>query len=825
MVNAEHLRSQLGALTPELGPLLPELTNLGTAAPTDAESARFALFEAVVALLEITTAQQRTLLVIDDVHWASPATLLLLRHIIRTERPLTLLLIVTFRSTELHPDEPLAQLLADLLRDNSAQRITLRGLDEQAIETLLRAAVGPDLADQAPQLAATLHAETAGNPFFVRELVAHLLESDALAKPRGDTASAILPTTLDIPDDLRSVVCYRVARLSPPTRDLMTIASVAPGAIDVSLLESLLPQNGVFLDAIDEAVAAGLLVESGYGEVDFAHALVRQAIYDNLSRARRLHLHRRFGEALEAIGDPRQHVEALAHHFAQLALDGKIDKAISYAIAAGHAATARLAYEDAAEHFQRGLDVLAQTDDPDARRHVELLLGLGQAQWSIGEPDKARDAFKQAADIAECIDDAAAVADAALGFSGPLFFGAGTMSTGSSEVLLQRALAMLDEHDSALRARVMGRLAAAHAYAGGRHDHRALAYDALKMAREAQDKHALADVLATTYWATRGPDDPDQHLHMARELTRLAEDVGDDRLLAYGRGWIAGHLLEQDDIDGALRELDELEQLADTRSDRFARWLLAAIRAMNAFIEGQLIRVETLALAAVQQWADQPQFTAPTQVFGAQMIQLRREQGRLDELVELVVSYVKQSPEVPAWRCGLAYIYAHLGDRRCGGRELELLGDLSGLPRDALWLLSITWVGTAASLLDDHSRSQQAYELLLPYANTCLVALAILCEGSMSRPLGMLATILGRYDDAALHFERALEMNARIRSPLWTAHTQYEYARMLRLRAKPRDHNRARTFLAKAAATANQLGLDALSSRASAEAHLVRPAD
>jgi DNA-binding SARP family transcriptional activator len=818
-IDLDQLRRQLGGFAPELGRLLPELMGFGTPAPADAESARFALFEAVVALLECTTAHQRMLLVIDDVHWAAPATLLLLRHVIRSERPLAMLLIVTFRSTELQSDEPLAQLLADLHRDDSVERIALRGLDERAIDTLLRAAVGPELADRAAQLTAQVHAETAGNPFFVRELIAHLLESGGLAGISEGPTAALLSAKLDIPEGLRSVVCQRVARLSDPARQLMTIASVAAGTIDVALLDRLLPERAGLLDALDETVAAGLLVECGRGAFSFAHALVRQAVYDNLGTARRLDLHRRLGEALEARDDRQEHVEALAHHFAQLALDGEIDKAISYAIAAGHAATARLAYEDAVAHFQRGLDVLAQSNHPDARRHIDLLLGLGHAGWSTGESDEARHAFKQAAEIADRIDDAAAAANAALGFSGP-FFEVGATLTRPSDALLQRALVLLDEDDSALRAHLMGRLAAVRAYAGGRHDHRALAHRALAMARSAGDKRVLADVLATCYWATRGPDDSDQHLRMAREFTLLAEEVGEVQLLGYGRAWVIGHLLERGELDGALRELDELQQLAETRNDRFSRWGLAASSAMLAFIQGHLERAESHVQEALQQWTDRPQFAPAAQVYAAQMRLLRREQGRLDEVVELVAAVVAQTPEVAAWRCALADMYAHLGDPDRAKRELELLGDLSSLPRDAFWLLSITRVATVASFLDDHRRSRHAYELLLPHANTSIVAASFLCEGSTSRPLGMLATTLGSYDDAEQHFERALTMNARIRSPVWTAHTQYEYSRMLRLRGTYGDHRRARTLLAAASATADELGLHALSERASAETRL-----
>ncbi len=820
MIDVDQLRAQLGGLAPELGRLLPELTDVGSPASADAESARFALFEAVVALLELMTARQHTLLVIDDVQWAAPATLLLLRHLIRSERRLALLIVVTFRSTELQPDEPLAQLLADLQRDNSAERVALSGLDEQAIGTLLKVAVGPALADQVGQLVANVHAETAGNPFFVCELVAHLLETDALRGTGHDSGRAFTPAKLDIPDGLRGVICHRVARLSEPARQLMTIASVATGAIDVWLVESVLSESGALLDALDEAVTAGLLVERGRGEFDFTHALVRQAVHDDLSMARRLHLHRRLGEALEARDDAHEHAEALAHHFAQLAPDGEMDKATSYAIAAGHAATARLAYEDAAAHFQRGLDLLARTQETDGRRHVDLLLGLGHSCWSTGNAERARGAFKHAAEIAHTLDDAAAAADAALGFSGPFYFGVET-SASCSEVLLQRALAMLDEPDSALRARLMGRLAASRAYAAGQHDHRVLAYDALAMARQANDKHALVDVLATCYWVTRGTTDPDRELQIARELTRLAEEVGDLQGLAYGRAWVSGHLLEQGEIRGVLRELDELQRVVQSRNDRYGRWLLAALGVMLAHIKGQLDSVESLAVEAIGHWSGGPELAAPAQVFATQMFLLRREQGRLDELVDLASANVDQSPDFAPWRCALAHIYAELGDRESARRELQLLGDLARLRHDAFWLASITMAGMAAVFLDDHNSSHQAYDLLLPHADTCLVTLAFTCEGSTSRPLGMLATTLERYDDAERHFEDALDMNARVRSPLWTAHTQYEYARLLRLRATPGDRDRARTLLAAATATANTLGLPMLSRRASAEAHLL----
>jgi tetratricopeptide (TPR) repeat protein len=805
-----ELRRRLGGLAAHLPIVLPELVDFGDRpAVADAESARLALFEAVAAVLEIAASQRRMLLVIEDVHWAAPATLQMLRHVIRSPRPLGLLIVVTYRSTEVRPGRLLAQLVADLERDANVTDVALTGLDRDSIDALVRAGFRSSASVPPAAVVAMVHAETAGNPFFVRELVADLLESTSA------DAGAGLPERLDLPDGLRTVILQRVARLTVPAQRLIRMASVVGATSTVSFLQPYFENEDGVLDALDEALAAGLLVEGQHDEFSFAHALVRRAVYDSLSVARRVRLHRRMGEALEARYDATEHADALAHHFGQLASHGESQKAIRYAIAAGDVATAGLAYEDAAGHYQRALDFVSGLPVAQPRTQIALLLALGRTSWSTGDSDAARLAFEQAAEIAQATDDAAGAADAALGFSGPLFFEVGAASTRAGVELLEQSLPMLGENDSAMKARLMGRLSAARAYGGeGRSRNEDLAHRALRMARRSHDKPALADVLATTYWATRGPDDPQRYLDMATELVRLAAEVDDVRLLAYGRGWVVGHHLENGDVLAAVRELDRLRELATTRGDRFARWLCAVADAVQAFIRGDLDRSETLALEAVGYWSDDLELGPPTQICAAQMIYVRREQGRLDEVVGLVEAYAMQNPEVAAWRCVLAQVHAQLGDHGQAARAMHVVGDLSCIPRDALWMLSATFIATTASMLGDTTRCQDAYDGLAPYADSCMAALTVMCEGSVARPLGMLATTLGRYDAAEAHFEQALVMNAAIRADLWCAHTQFEYARMLRLRDRPGDRRRSDGLLAAAVETAERLGLVALLERA-----------
>ena len=299
-----------------------------------------------------------------------------------------------------------------------------------------------------------------------------------------------------------------------------------------------------------------MLTESGAAGYAFAHALVRQAIYQGLGSARRMRLHRRVGEALEALGGVDAHPEALAHHFAHAAADGQSAKAADYALAAGRSATARVGYEEAAAHYERGLEALALAQPPDDERRCELLLELAEVRWAVGNRDRAREACLRAAELAERLGDAKRLARAALIFSGPPRMHLVGPTTESVLDLLERALTALGDDESPLRARVMSRLAVALAYLPAHRERtRTLAGDALAMARRIGEPAALAEVLASTHWATWGPDNVDERLAMNEELARRAAELDDGVLGAYAHGRGVSELLEVGDTEASRRRL------------------------------------------------------------------------------------------------------------------------------------------------------------------------------------------------------------------------------------------------------------------------------
>jgi DNA-binding SARP family transcriptional activator len=526
----DRLRAELGPLAPHLGRLMPELEALCEPARGDPESERFALFEAVAALLERATRAQPVLLVLDDLHWAAPPTLLMLRHLIRSERTLGGLVLGTYRETELDAAHPLAALLADLQRDASATKLRVGGLDERGITALLEAAAGHVIDEPGREFARVLQSETGGNPFFIREVLAHLVESGVIYRVGERWTADLAAGELEVPEGLREVIRHRVARLAEPARRALAVGAVAGPSFTLALLEAVLGKQADLLDGLEQTVTAGLLAETGPGEYAFAHALVRQAIYDAYGSARRARLHRQLGEALEALGDADSHVEALAHHFAEAAADGQAAKAATYALAAGRRASARLAFEDAAAHYERGLQALQLAPAPEEDRRGELLLALGVARWSVGDMDRAREASRLAAELAERRGEPEQFARAALAHAGPPSrFEAAATVRGPVIDLLERALEALGDGESALRARVMARLALALTFSA---PGRPLARQALDPVRRVGDRPELVAEAAAL--RALGEYFRGESLSRARaalaEAHRLIDDLTDDEL-------------------------------------------------------------------------------------------------------------------------------------------------------------------------------------------------------------------------------------------------------------------------------------------------------
>jgi len=239
---------------------------------------------------------------------------------------------------------------------------------------------------------------------------------------------------------------------------------------------------------------------------------------------------------------------------------------------------------------------------------------------------------------------------------------------------------------------------------------------------------------------------------------------------------------------------------------------------MMALFEGGFEESERLGLAALELGQRMPGLDAAG-VFGMQMFTLRREQGRLKELAPAVDHFVRTNAGAATWRPGLALVYRELGLAEQARAEFESLAadNFAGVPQDGRWVTSMAYLAEVCVFLGDAHRAAPLYAALEPFDGRNLIAPPnVACFGAAARHLGMLATTMKRWADAERHFQAALEMNSRQGGRPWLAHSQYEYAAMLRARSEPGDRERALKLLDEAGALARELGMQALVERAAA---------
>ncbi|MGH7856860.1 MAG: ATP-binding protein [Candidatus Binatia bacterium] len=802
---------------PEVGARLELPPDDGDAAPIDAEQERFQLFDAVTAFLKNASRATPLVLVLDDLHMADRASLLLLQFLAPELRDSRLLVVAAYRDVEARRTVEVARILENVAR--SGQRLPLGGLNREEASLLIEATSG-HAADDA--VVSAIHRTTEGNPLFIDELTRLLLAQGRLDAARD-------ASVLRVPQRIRDVIRGRMAPLSASSREILSMASVIGCEFDLLTLGKVagIPSERV-LDALGEPRALGMVdeVSAALGVHAFSHVLIRDTLYDDLRPRRRVELHRATGEAMEALYQTNlePHLAELAHHFVRAAAGGAVEKSVDYSTRAGHQASRQLAHEEAASHYGRALEVLATAQVPDDGSRCGLLLELGEAQWAAGEFREAKATFWRAAGLAETLRSPTELARAALGFAGHEVMFENYEANENLVRLLEKALHALGTETTALRARVLARLAAQLTDPGDEARKVALGAQAVELARQAGDTAALARVLNAVHIAVSGPDNLEESLAMTSEVVRLADELGDRRLASSARGWRLVHLLELGDRRGADRELEALKQAARATREAYLQWQVTMREAAFALLDGRFEEVErpmneALGLAAKSQ-------EMGVHYHAMQLLFLRREQGRLGEVIEAFERLVREQPLQALWRCCLAWAYAEVGRAVDAERELERMAAdrLSALSRYYFWLPCLWGLSETAASLGHRPHAAVLYETLLPYGRQSMVLVAAVCAGSFSRSLGLLAATLGRYGEAERHFEDALETNSRLAALPWVAHTQHEYARMLIARGGPDDARRASELRSAALETARNLGMTALIARLDAlETPVKRP--
>jgi tetratricopeptide (TPR) repeat protein len=424
-------------------------------------------------------------------------------------------------------------------------------------------------------------------------------------------------------------------------------------------------------------------------------------------------------------------------------------------------------------------------------------------------------AAESAAVLADTIGQAAAAsiaARAALGFGGRQQR-AHVAYDETVVRLLEDARDALGEQNDALRARVLARLAYALYLQPDSYERRVeLCRQAVTLARRCGDPVTLRWVLNDWRWALWGSDTIEERLAIADELVQLAERAGDREMALGEHAWRLVDLLELGDIAGVDAELETFTRNARELNRPWFHWYVDRFSAMLAMLEGRFADAERFAGAALNS-PKRSQYQDALLIYATQLLNIRIQQGRLDELEAAVQTYVAQYPAVTIWRYVLPYVYAELGRESDARVQLERFvpaGKVE-LRNDYARLQAASYLTETCAVLGDAQRAAALYEQLVPYEQHCVVVgYGIACFGSVALYLGMLAATFGDNDAAGRHFETALRITARRPARPAVARTQYHYGRMLLQRG---DAHQAQVMLDAALGTARALGMKRLESQ------------
>jgi len=805
---AERLRQVIGRDAAILGQILPEV---GDAARPDSSPAldpaqvRFRLFDSMTRLLAEAAADTGALMVIDDLHGADGPSLALLRFLVRELADARLLVLCAYRDVGV-TDSPLSGFLAEVVREQTTQRLELNGLSIAEVGQLMAALAREPVADD---VAVSTHKKTEGNPFFTGELARLLISTGQLGAGFAGDATPVPPTVVE-------VVRSRVRSLPEPSLRVLEVASVIGRDFDAKIVAAAaqLPVDPV-LQSLDETARAGLSVfdASGSRQHAFAHGLVRDALYGQLGAAERARLHERIGAALEQAhaGDLGPHLAELASHFLRASPDQR-PKALDYTIRAGQYAVDRFAYEEAARLFARALE-----EPVDKLQRWDLLAALGDAQVKAGDTRPAALTYLEAAELARSLRSAGKLAHAALGLAEMTQFMFGRDDLRETITgLLEEALTRLE--NPAQRARVLARLAIALFFPAldrwqeikSRQDH--LTSEALRLAGELGDDGLTAFAMHARLMALFGPDNFSERNNLAPQIVRHARTAGDTALILEGLRWQVINAAEAGDLAAMRDAMDGYSQLGDQLRQPLQQIWSNVWTTTLATLRGHFDRAErqiTEAMSSAQHLEALDEGQLQNGV-GAQLLLLRCLQGRAGELSPAVQQFADAYRQVPGWRAALAWICAAEQDRQ-GARET--FGTFSvdafrGIPRDSAWLVSIAWLAEVCGFLDDVESAGVLYSLLEPFADRCVVmTFGFGWIGPVAHYLGVLAATTGRFDVASAHFDAACRMNERLEARPWLARTKFEYARSLLARGSPHDREQAAAMLAEARTSAAAIGL------------------
>ena len=386
----EQLHRVIGYYPAEVAKLVPEISqtlrSIPQSFPISPEQEQNRLFEAVSQFITNISRETPLLVVLDDLQWTDPSSLLLLHYLARGVQKTPLLLLGAYRSSDINDKHPLSPVLTELNRERLPQSISLKRMSLDDISEMIRQILEQD--DVPTEFCKMVYEKTRGNPFFAEEVIKSLKEEEVIYREENKWKIKEV-SRIEFPETVKSVLKTRFARLDEECQSVLTFASFVGNDFT---LEAMCALTGIeenkLLELIDKILKTGLIKERevrGEGVCSFADILVRDVVYDEVSLLKRKKLHGVVGRALEKAYAKKidEHFGELASHFLE---SGDKDKALDYFSKAGEKAQKVYANNEATSYFQSALALLEEREGelPEKRRILER---LGDIKRLVGEHD------------------------------------------------------------------------------------------------------------------------------------------------------------------------------------------------------------------------------------------------------------------------------------------------------------------------------------------------------------------------------------------------------------------------------------------------------
>jgi DNA-binding winged helix-turn-helix (wHTH) protein len=775
------------------------------------EQSRFLFFDAAAKLLAHTAIQKPLVIVLEDLQWAAKESLDLLEHVAFELPRARMLLLATVRDAGAGRARPVDRTLGTLQPLDRFHPIALRPFSRREVGELLAREIGRAAP---PDLTSEIAALTEGVPLFLRELLRNLRSSGDLKEPErlaarpvpvAEKSLHLLRRSLDgLPE--RCIALLEAGAVLGREFPLALAADVAGLARDEAA------------EALDAAALRGV-VEVAHGPrggVRFGHAMHREAVYEAIAPGKRARLHLRAANRIEqrAAPDLASVASELSYHHAEALAVGDAERALGFAERAGEQARARLAWDEAATHYERAVAAADLLIPSDAQRKLALQLRLGEAHALARNPEGRRTALRDASALAMSLGKDSEVVEAAIAYCD---LSEWAPADPDAEGLLRTALGRASEKDTHARARLTTRLAYRQIRVDG-----AVAVEtargALALARKTKEPLLIQEAAYVLSFALAGPDHLAERAALRGEIERAMAACAQRET-----GLIALLDLACDQLmlgnASAARELRRSAgALAGNAPHAGIRWHLLAYDAGLASLECRLDDSEQLALEAhaAGQRARHPFAQG---VYDIQLVAVACDHGdpgaALDRFAPLT------SRESANWGLPLHWILATVGrarlfsnDRPGAEAMFRRLAEpgFSAVPRNIRWTRSLAEIAHLCADLGAKDAAEELIALIEPRAEQhACVPIPVAYAGPLRHGLGRLYELSGKRDAAADTYALALADAERVGARGWRARVLLDVARF------DRDAKRGRVRAEEARAEAEVLGLGGLAKRAGEE--------